>query len=217
VNVGQALVILVSGALYGICVVWTRGPDAFLSNPALSCLGLVYGVLTVAALFVGGNLSAGEREDRGNRWVLPVFAVVGLALAVVPPLDDAREISTFGGDGLRWFGVALFALGGALRLWPVAVLGRRFSGLVAIQPGHRLQTTGLYSVIRHPSYLGLLVSSLGWALAFRSGMGVALVACLIPPLLARIKAEENLLSSQFGADYEAFRAQTPARLIPGVW
>ncbi|MCW2319078.1 protein-S-isoprenylcysteine O-methyltransferase Ste14 [Rhodoblastus acidophilus] len=214
---GQALVILASGALYGIFVIWARGLDAFLSNPALACLGLVYAVLTLAALFVGGNLSAGEREDRGNRWVLPVFAVVGLALAAVPPLDDAREISTFGGDGVRWFGVALFALGGALRLWPVAVLGHRFSGLVAIQPGHRLQTTGLYSVVRHPSYLGLLVSSLGWALAFRSGIGVALAACLIPPLLARIKAEENLLSSQFGADYDAFRARTPWRLIPGVW
>lgn len=216
-NVGQALVILVSGALYGTFVVWARGLDAFPSHPALACLGLVYGVLTLAALFVGGNLSAGEREDRGNRWVLPVFVAVGLALAAVPPLDDAHEISTFGGERLRWFGVALFALGGALRLWPVAVLGRRFSGPVAIQPGHRLQTTGLYSSIRHPSYLGLLVSSLGWALAFRSGMSVAVVACLIPPLLARIKAEENLLASQFGADYEAFRAQTPARLIPGVW
>jgi protein-S-isoprenylcysteine O-methyltransferase Ste14 len=41
-------------------------------------------------------------------------------------------------------------------------------GLVAIQPGHKLLTSGVYGVIRHPSYLGLLVNSLGWALAFRS-------------------------------------------------
>jgi len=39
------------------------------------------------------------------------------------------------GDAVRWLGVALFALGGAIRLWPVFVLGDRFSGLVAIQPG----------------------------------------------------------------------------------
>ena len=51
----------------------------------------------------------------------------------------------------------LFAVGGALRIWPVFVLGRRFSGLVAIQPGHTLVTTGIYSVIRNPSYLGLLI------------------------------------------------------------
>jgi len=36
------------------------------------------------------------------------------------------------GDAVRWLGVALFALGGAIRLWPVFVLGDRFSGLVAI-------------------------------------------------------------------------------------
>jgi protein-S-isoprenylcysteine O-methyltransferase Ste14 len=103
-----------------------------------------------------------------------------------------------------------------LRIWPVFVLGRRFSGLVAIQPGHTLVTSGVYGVIRHPSYLGLLVSSLGWGLAFRSGIGVLLAALLIPPLLGRIRAEERLLREQFGAEYEAYRAQT-SRLIPGVY
>lgn len=96
------------------------------------------------------------------------------------------------------------------------MLGRRFSGLVAIQPGHTLVTTGVYSVIRHPSSLGLLVNSLGWGLAFRSGVGVLLTALSIPPLLARIRAEEMLLRTQFGADYDAYRART-SRLIPGLY
>ena len=113
-------------------------------------------------------------------------------------------------------GVALFAIGGALRLWPVFVLGRRFSGLVAIQPGHTLVTSGAYGVIRHPSYLGLLVNSLGWALAFRSGVGILLTALLVPPLLARIHAEERLLQAQFGGEYDAYRRRT-SRLIPGLY
>jgi len=87
---------------------------------------------------------------------------------------------------------------------------------VAIQPGHRLVTSGVYGVIRHPSYLGLMISSLGWGLAFRSGIGVVLAALLIPPLLARIKAEERLLQSQFGDEYEAYCART-SRLIPGLY
>ena len=87
----------------------------------------------------------------------------------------------------------MYAGGGALRLWPVFVLGRRFSGLVAIQPGHTLVTDGLYSRIRNPSYLGLLILSLGWALAFRSGAGVLLAALNIPPLIARMNSEERLL------------------------
>src|SRR5262249_13619052 len=103
-----------------------------------------------------------------------------------------------------------------LRIWPVFVLRHRFSGLVAIQPGHTLVTSGIYGVIRHPSYLGLLINSLGWSLAFRSGIGVLLTVLLIPPLLARIHAEENLLQSEYGDEDKAYRGHTP-RLIPGMY
>jgi protein-S-isoprenylcysteine O-methyltransferase Ste14 len=96
------------------------------------------------------------------------------------------------------------------------VLGRRFSGLVAIQPGHTLVTSGSYGLVRHPSYLGLLVNALGWGLAFRSGVGLLLTALMIPPLLARIRAEERLLGTQFGAEYDAYCART-SRLIPGFY
>ena len=96
------------------------------------------------------------------------------------------------------------------------MLGRRFSGLVAIQPEHTLARSGVYGVIRHPSYLGLLVNSLGWGLAFRSGVGVLLTALAIPPLVARIRAEEKLLHTQFGGEYDAYCART-SRLIPGIY
>lgn len=121
-----------------------------------------------------------------------------------------------GGETTRWVGVALFAAGGALRLWPVYVLGNRFSGLVAIQPGHALETGGIYRFVRNPSYLGLLVSCAGWSLAFRSWAGLALTAAMLPALIARMAAEERLLHEQFGAEYDAYRART-ARLIPGVY
>jgi protein-S-isoprenylcysteine O-methyltransferase Ste14 len=88
--------------------------------------------------------------------------------------------------------------------------------LVAIQPGHKLVTSGVYRFIRHPSYLGLLVNSLGWALAFHSGVGVFLTALLIQPLVARIRAEERLLRSYFGGEYDFYRSRT-SRLIPWVY
>src|SRR6202040_3011599 len=104
----------------------------------------------------------------------------------LPAYTDRIDFWTLDGVSIRWLGVVLFAAGGALRIWPVFVLGDRFSGLVAIQPGHTLVTSGIYSVIRHPSYLGLLITSLGGGLAFHPGVGVILAALLIPPLLARI-------------------------------
>jgi protein-S-isoprenylcysteine O-methyltransferase Ste14 len=96
------------------------------------------------------------------------------------------------------------------------VLGRRFSGLVAIQPGHRLVTGGMYRVIRHPSYLGLFVNALGWGLAFRAGVGVLIAVLMLLVVLARIAAEERLLQETFGAEYDAYRART-WRLIPYVY
>jgi protein-S-isoprenylcysteine O-methyltransferase Ste14 len=210
------LIVVGTAAYLGLAVLARGGPAAFFSHPALVGLAIVLFIMAGVSVFAGGNLSSGVREDRGNRWVLAVFGVLGLLDVVLPPWTDRIEFWTLDGDIMRWFGVALFAIGGVLRLWPVFVLGDRFSGLVAIQPGHRLVTTGIFGVVRNPSYLGMLVNALGWGLAFRSGVGVLLAALFIPPLIARIRSEEALLRSQFGAEYVAYCART-SRLIPALY
>jgi protein-S-isoprenylcysteine O-methyltransferase Ste14 len=210
------LLTIVGTATYLGLAVLGWGGLAFFSQPALVALTVVMFVLAVAALFVGGNLSSGEREDRSNRWVIAAFTLLGLLSAYLPAYTDSHGFWIIDGEAVRWLGVVLLAVGGALRLWPVYVLGNRFSGLVAIQPGHTLVTSGIYGVIRHPSYLGLLVSALGWGLAFRSGLGVLITALFVVPVIARIQAEERLLRSHFGAEYDAYRART-SRLIPGIY
>jgi protein-S-isoprenylcysteine O-methyltransferase Ste14 len=129
---------------------------------------------------------------------------------------DRIDFWTIDDDTIRWLGVALFAAGGALRLWPVFVLGNRFSGLVAIQPGHTLVTSGVYGVIRPSQLPGAVCQLTRLGLAFRSAVGVLLSALMMLPLLVRIDAEERLLRSQFGDEYEAYRART-SRLIPGIY
>lgn len=42
----------------------------------------------------------------------------------------------------------------------------------------------------------------------KSGAGVLLTVLIIPPLLTRIRAEERLLRTQFGAEYDAYCART---------
>jgi protein-S-isoprenylcysteine O-methyltransferase Ste14 len=210
------LIMVGAAAQLGIAALGYGGLTAFFSRAALIALVIVLFAMSVTAVFAGGNLSPGVREDRGNRWVLAAFAVIGLLDVYLPAYTDRNEFWTIDGDAVRWLGVALFAAGGVLRLWPVFVLGHRFSGLVAIQPGHTLVTSGVYSVIRHPSYLGFLVTSLGWGLAFRAGVGVLLTALIALPLVARIHAEERLLRAQFGAEYDAYRART-SRLIPRIY
>jgi protein-S-isoprenylcysteine O-methyltransferase Ste14 len=208
--------VVASLAYLSLAILGWGGFSAFFSHPALIAVSIVLLALTTLALFSRGNLSPGVREDRANRWVIIAFGLIGVLAAFLPAYTDRNDFWTLDGDTIRWLGVVLFAVGGTLRIWPVFVLGHRFSGLVAIQPGHTLVTSGVYGVIRHPSYLGLLVSSLGWALAFRSGAGVLLTILLIPPLVARIRAEEKLLHKQFGSEYEAYCGRT-WRLIPGAY
>ena len=200
----------------GLAVLGYGGIAAFFSNPALTALAAVTLALVVASLFTVANVSTGVREDRGNRWVLLAFTVIGLLGAWAPAYADRESIWIVGWPWVRWLGVALYALGGILRLWPVFVLGRRFSGLVAIQPGHQLVTTGLYGLIRNPSYLGLIVLMLGWGLAFRSWIGVLFAVLTIPVLVGRIRAEEALLGYEFGEAWAAYRART-WRLVPWVY
>jgi len=48
-----------------------------------------------------------------------------------------------------------------------------------------------------------LVIAIGWALACRSGVGLALADVALIPLIARIQAEEALLKAHFGGEDEA--------------
>jgi protein-S-isoprenylcysteine O-methyltransferase Ste14 len=201
---------------FGLAILGWGGFGPFFSHPPFIALAIICLMALVAGLFTAGNLSAGEREDRSNRWVFIVFGVSALLLAFVPAYTDRKDIWTIDGDGIRWLGVFGVTVGGTLRLWPIFVLGRRFSGLVAIQPEHKLVTDGIYGHIRHPSYLGLLITAFAWALAFRSGLGLLIAAVNIVAVVGRIKAEERLLQTQFGAEYDAYRART-WRLIPWLY
>jgi len=202
---------------FGLAIVGWGGWNAFFAHPALRALAWVTAGLTVLALFSSsGGLSTGVKEDRSNRLVLGAFSVIALIMAYFSAYTDSVGFWTLDGSTMRRVGVVLCTAGGVLRIIPVYVLKDRFSGLVAIQPGHKLETHGIYGLIRHPSYLGMLVTALGWVLAFRSGVGVILAATLLVPLVARIRAEEWLLREHFGAEYDSYCVRT-WRLLPGIY
>jgi protein-S-isoprenylcysteine O-methyltransferase Ste14 len=213
--------ILVSGLVavvlqFALAIVGWGGWRAFFAHSAFRALLGVTAALLLLSVFSSGGMSAGEKEDRSNRWVLGAFTAIAVLMAYFSALTDRLGVWTLDGDRMRWTGVAICAAGGLLRIVPVFVLRNRFSGLVAIQPGHTLETRGIYGLIRNPSYLGMLVTSLGWVLAFRSAVGVLLALSLLVPLVARMRAEERLLRAHFGAEYDAYVART-WRLVPGIY
>ena len=114
-------------------------------------------------------------------------------------------------------GMALLIAGVGLRAWSIVTLGRFFQYQIQIQAGHRVVTAGPYRWVRHPSYSGIALAVVGFALA--SGDVLSLAATVILTgigLAVRIRAEERQLMEALGADYERFAAERK-RVIPGIW
>ena len=57
----------------------------------------------------------------------------------------------------------------------------------------------------------------GWALVFRSIIGLPLTAAMCLPIIARIRAEEEFLVRELGDQYRAYQQRTPWRLFPLVY
>jgi protein-S-isoprenylcysteine O-methyltransferase Ste14 len=148
---------------------------------------------------------------------LTLSVLAGLALGVLA----ARGSGDLALPGSGWWpvvlGLAVFALGLALRAWAVHELGRFFKFTVVVQTDHSVVDTGPYRLIRHPSYTGLLMAELGLGIVL--GTWLSAPACLLPPLIGftiRIRSEERVLARELGDPYRAYMART-RRLIPGVW
>lgn len=138
-------------------------------------------------------------------------------------------------------GSAFTVTGATLRLQARRILGEHFTGQLSIKKGHRLITTGPYTVVRHPSYTGAAMTFVGSALAplanpgsyfaqmpqalwwaapvktaalAAAGYWVVMFLVWIP---RRIMHEEAMLREEFGEEWEAFERKTPYRMIPLVW
>ena len=155
-----------------------------------------------------------EERDPSYVWMV-VGSVLGLVLAFRAAVSGSRL------PGPSWapsvVGVALMCGGMLLRYWSVRTLGRFFTVRVEVGADHELVDTGPYTVLRHPSYTGMLLVYLGAGVALDSWLSVA-AAVLLPAgaVVKRIRHEERLLRSRLGARYVDYARRT-RRLVPGVW
>jgi protein-S-isoprenylcysteine O-methyltransferase Ste14 len=117
---------------------------------------------------------------------------------------------------LAWEGVcvSLALIGLGLRVATVGFVPRDTSGRnTGGQLAGSLNTSGFYSIVRHPLYLGNYLMWLGVALFPRSWWAPVIVTLVFWLYYERIMfAEEEFLRRKFGSDYTAWAATTPAFL-----
>ena len=194
----------------------------FFSHPARAGVVLV-GILGTVLAFVLVPMAhldpfrKGERPVVGQRWVLGAFVVLAVFFAPFMPYADRRGLLVFAdSEFLRYVGLVLNAGGSAIRLFGLRTLGKQFSGYVTLQKEHELVQTGMYSVIRHPMYLGALLAFAGWGLVFRSWLTIPALVLTGALIAVRIRGEEKLLAETFGEAFEDYRRRT-WRLVPFIY
>ena len=147
---------------------------------------------------------------------LPVFLALTclLVLQRVPaPAPSGMAVSSAA------VGAVLGASGVVVSLWAIATTLRRRVILDAghfVKEEHPLVTTGAYGFVRNPMYLGILLIWFGLGVAFQSALILVVSAGYVLPVLwFYIRAEERMMSSEFGARFEEYERRV-GRLLPRV-
>ena len=200
-----------------LCACGEGGWTASFHDPARRDVGISLLALAALTPLCGCHVGLGSFKDHGNDWVLLALLILGLCLGYFSARCDRNGFFTLGrGEPLRYVGLLLFLTGSVLRILAIRTLGPRFTVWVTIQDEHELVTDRLYRHLRHPSYTGAILTLLGWALVYRSGIGVMIAAGMGFLLIFRIDAEERLLLAQFPVMYAEY-IERSWRLVPFVY
>jgi protein-S-isoprenylcysteine O-methyltransferase Ste14 len=149
--------------------------------------------------------------------------ILGIIVSLSDPSGIARNGSGLDFDSLSgtyWVlflvGLGMILLGLIIRLVAIATLKKNFSGRLRIREDHTLIKNGIYHWIRHPAYLGLIITYIGVPVLLSSVLGLLVMSLIIPLLIHRIKLEERMLIERFGAEYEEY-VEKSKKLIPYIY
>jgi protein-S-isoprenylcysteine O-methyltransferase Ste14 len=155
-------------------------------------------------------------EESADRLALRTVRLLALGHVVVSCLDVRWQLTPVSRSlqvvGLVGLALSLFLVFRAM------MTNQFFSAVIRIQKdrGHRVIDQGVYGVIRHPGYAGMIPSMAMSGLALGSWLGFALGLIYAALMIRRVLFEDAYLRSNLDG-YQAYTARVRYRLIPGVW
>ena len=180
-------------------------------------LGLIYFVSEVLlSVTRRGRSETGTKQDRSTLRVLWIVIMISIGAGVFIAGNWRAGALPFG-RAFAAVGVTLFAVGLVFRWWAIITLGRFFTVDVVIEKDHELVERGPFRWVRHPSYTGVLLAFVGFALTLRNWGAILVV--LVPIFVAfvrRMNVEEEALARALGERYEQYMKRTK-RLVPLVY
>lgn len=144
-----------------------------------------------------------ELSLRVDDWIFGFASTFGALLLAAPSGEPLASMTV----------VTAFLLVGFMIHVGAKLALRRSFGVVASNRG--VKVAGVYRIVRHPMYLGYVVSQIGILLAGPSLTNVLIIAMCWTLFIKRIIAEERLLLRD--AAYQDYAAQTRYRVIPGLY
>ena len=90
------------------------------------------------------------------------------------------------------------------------LLASAWNVLYQAQRAHRLAASGPYARIRHPQYAAFVLIMSGFLLQWPTIITVLMFPILVVVYARLARREEAEVAAEFGAEYAAYRAKTPA-------
>ena len=186
---------------------------------------LIVAVLVVLPIGVYYRLksqSTREKLDRRQEglFILATLRPIGVAfwLGLIAWMIDPRWMAWSAASvpvWLRWAGVGVIAVTGALLAWTFRSLGKNLTDTVVTRQEHTLVLHGPYRWIRHPFYDSVALLTVAISLIAANWFLLVTGVVLICLLVIRTRTEEANLVARFGDSYRTYMERT-GRFLPGI-
>ncbi len=184
----------------------------------LFMVALHYTILQPDAALLAERAKPGAGTKSWDKAILGISFLATMAMYITAGLDSGRfHWSPVFPVVFVMTGIILTAAGQLLFLI-AQKQNKFFSSTVRIQTEreHAVQDTGLYSMVRHPAYLGSIIQAAGFPLLFGSLWSILPVSFLIILFFVRTGLEDKTLLKELPG-YPGYAEKTRYRLIPWVW
>lgn len=158
-----------------------------------------------------------ENPAPWDKQLAPLMGILGAAIPIAAGLDARFGPSVDFGWVVKATAL-LFFLGSNVLGTAALMANRFFSGMVRLQTerGHHVISSGPYRWVRHPGYLGALLTYIATPFLLDSWWTLIPVVLTFVLIIVRTHLEDKFLNNQLEG-YQAYAQKVRYRLFPGIW